>query len=569
MRLKSLAVVLIVFGMAASRSAEWKLGHLTITGNRALANSKLETDEPASRDEPSATGAYPGMLTYHGDKYRSGVNSQETMLTPASVSVATFGKLFTRTLDGQVYAQPLYVTGMTIGGTHRNVVFVATEHNSVYAFDADGKASTPLWKRSFLDPVHGIATLRKSASSLIAPEVGITGTPVIDKATGTLYVAAMTIESGVAVHRLHALDLSSGNEKFGGPVKVSATYKGATFSPSRHLQRAALLLINGVVFVAYTSFGDAVPYQGWLIAFTANGTGKLHQAGAFSAAPVAGRASFWMSGGGPAADNSNYIYLISANGKFNLNTGGHDAGDTALKLSYSASSKSFSIADYFTPHNQQSLDDQDVDFGSGGPFLPPTQSGAVHSSLLLAGGKSGMVYIINRSSMGHFNASADATVQQINLNQTSGFHGVFSTPAGWNGWVYFGAVNNPIEAFRFTNGLLPSLPNVQTSSSFSYPGITPMISANGTSNGILWALDNSKYVGGSPSGKVNTPGPAVLHAYDASNISSELYNSQQAGSRDTCGTAVKYTVPTIANGHVYVAGGSSLTVYGLLREELD
>jgi hypothetical protein len=505
---------------------------------------------------------YPGMMTYHADKFRSGVNSQELALTSATVKTSSFGKLFSLAVDGQIYAQPLYVSGLTIGGVRRNVVFVATEHDSVYAFDADGKTKSALWKRSFINTAGGITPKKEPANGLISPEIGITGTPVIDPASNTLYVAAMTIEHGTAVHRVHALSLTTGAEKFGGPVVVSATYKGATFSPSRHLQRASLLLLNGVVFVAYTSFGDALPYQGWFIAFTANGTGKLHQAGAFSAGPTKGAASIWMSGGGPAADNSGNIFISTANGAFDLNTGGSNAGDTVLKLTYSGGT--FNISDYFTPSDQQFLDSQDLDLGSGGPFIAPTQSGA-HPNLLLTGGKNGTIYVVNRSSMGKFNASHDGTVQQIDLTQPGSFNGVFSTPAGWNGWVYFGAVNDPIEAFKFSNGLLPTTADFRSSETYKYPGATPMVSAHANSNGIVWALDNSKYVGGTPSGKVNTPGPAVLHAYNANNISQELYNSAQAANgRDTGGTAVKYTVPTIANGHVYIGGGSSVTVYGVL-----
>jgi hypothetical protein len=505
---------------------------------------------------------YPGMLTWHGDKYRSGVNSQELALSPRTVNEATFGKLFSFAVDGQLYAQPLHVSNLKIGGVARNVLFVATEHDSVYAFDADGHKTAPLWKRSFLTS-SSVTTLHKPSNGLISPEVGITSTPVIDQASQTIYVAALTVDGGKPVHRLHALSLTTGAEKFGGPVIISGSYKGATFAASRHLQRASLLLLNGVVFIAYTSYGDATPYQGWLFAYTAKGTGKLHQAGAFSAGPTKGEASIWMSGAGPAADDNGDLYFLTGNGAFDLNTGGSNAGNTLLRLHYA--NGGFTIADYFTPFNQSFLDSQDFDLGSGGPFMPASQPGSPTPHLVLGGSKEGMVYVVNRDNMGKFHSNFDADVQTLDLTQPGTFRGVFSTPAGWRNWVYIGAVNAPLEAFQFfSNGKLPNTPSVSSPQTFAYPGTTPMVSANGSSNGIVWALDNSKYFGGSPSGKVNSPGPAVLHAYNASNISQELWNSAQAGSRDTCGTAIKFTVPTIANGHVYVGGANTVTVYGLL-----
>jgi len=503
---------------------------------------------------------YPGMFTYHGDRFRSGLNAQELALSPSTVNKATFGKLFSRAVDGQIYGQPLHVANLNVSGVVRNVVYVATQHDSVYAFDADGRTTTPLWKRSLINPAAGITTMGKPASALIAPEIGITSTPVIDSAAGLMYVLAVTVESGRIVHRLHALSLTTGAEKLGGPVAIAGSSGGRTFDSSRHLQRPALLLVSGVVYVAFGSQGDALPYQGWLFGYTANSTGILHRAVAFCASPTSA-AAIWMSGGGPAADSAGNIYVITWNGAYNLPAGGADTGDTFLKLAWV--NGVFRIVDYFTPHNHQQLDTADWDLGSGGPYIPPTQSGAA-PQLLIGGGKEAKIYVVNRQNMGKVNATADAVVQTITLGRPVPSNGIFFTPAGWNGWVYFGAYNDAIKAYRFSSGLLSSTALTQTFKIFSYPGVNPMVSANGTTGGIVWALDNSTYAGGSPGGAVNGKGPAVLHAYNASDLTAELWNSSQSGTRDTAGTAIKYVSPTIANGRVYVPGASTLTVYGLL-----
>jgi hypothetical protein len=501
---------------------------------------------------------YPGMFTYHGEQFRSGLNSQELALTPSRVNTTTFKRLFTRAVDGQIYAQPLHVANVLMGSTYRNLVIVATEHDSVYAFDADGKTSTYLWKKSFLGT--GITTLGKTSNSLIAPEIGITGTPVIDKASNTIYVAAVTVVNGTITHKIHALSLTSGTEKYGGPVTVSGSYGGVTFAPSRHLQRPALLLVNGNVIVTYGSHGDALPYQGWVFAYSASG-GTLHRVAAFNAAPTAnGAAALWNSGGGPAADTSGNIFVVTGNGDFDLNTGGPNAGNTFLKLTLS--NGAFHIVDWYTPDNWAALNDVDWDLGSGGPMIAPTQSGAAAPSLILCGGKDGKIYVINRSNMGHFSASADKAVQKLAIGSPVPTNGNFFTPANWNGNVYFGGMKEPMMAYRFVNGRLPNTPNSQTTNSFGYPGTTPTVSANGTTNGIVWALDNSQYIGGTPGGAVHTPGPAVLHAYRADNLATELWNSAKTGT-DTAGTAIKFAVPTVANGHVYVGGSKQLTVYGV------
>ncbi len=513
---------------------------------------------------------YPGMLTYHADRFRSGVNLQEFALTSATVNSSTFGKLFSRPVDGQIYGQPLHVANLTIAGAKHNVVYVATEHASVYAFDADGRTTTPFWTHSFINPAAGVTTIGKPANALIAPEISISSTPVIDLATSTIYVAVSTREQGNIVHRLHALDLTTGAEQFGGPIAIQGSVPGTypplavngrvPFDPQQHLQRPALLFLSGNVYIAYGSNGDALPYNGWLFAYSAQGTGVLHQVAIFCASPNKGASAIWQSGNGPAADPADNIYLATGNGEFNLNTGGQDAGNTVLKLALR--SGALVRLDYFTPFDQADLNANDLDLGAGGPILPATQSGAAAPSLAVVGGKDGKIYLINRDNMGQFNSTSNHDVQTLALGNPEPTNGLFATPAALGSSIYFGEINEPLELFTFSSGLLSTAPTAQTSTVFAYPGTTPMISTNGTSS-IVWALDLHAYVGGTPEGGVNTPGPAVLHAYDGATLQ-ELYNSEQAGARDQTGNALKFTVPTIANGHVYVGTATELDVFGLL-----
>jgi hypothetical protein len=513
---------------------------------------------------------YPGMFTYHGDQFRSGVNLQEYALTPSTVKSSTFGKLFTRTVDGQIYAQPLYMANLTIGGVKRNVVFVATQHSSVYAFDADGKTSSPLWHRSFINPSSGINTISKPANALISPEISITSTPVIDKTTSTLYVVASTNENGSIVHRLHALSLTTGAEKFGGPITIQGSVPGTypalavngrvPFSPSRHLQRPALLLLNGNVYIAFGSHGDALPYNGWIFVYSAASTNVLHQVALFCTSPNNGATAIWQSGEGPAADPAGNIYVATANGDFDLNSGGPDTGSSILKLGLQ--SGALVIEDYFTPFNQADLTAKDLDLGSGGPILPPTQSGAAAPSLVIVGGKDGKLYVVNRNNMGKFNAASNNDVQTLTIGNPEPTNGLWASPAALGSSLYIGETNEPLSRFVFSSGLLSTAPAAQTSTTFLYPGTSPMVSTNGSSS-IVWTLDLHAYAGGTPDGGVNTAGPAVLHAYDGTTLH-ELYNSSQAGTRDTAGHAIKFTSPTIGNGHVYVGTANQLNVYGLL-----
>lgn len=568
----------VVWSVDGIRGGNSTVGTISTSGlYHPPAKRSTHTITAASVVQPSAVGSakvwvtdYPGMFTYHADRFRSGVNLQEFALTKSTIKSTTFGKVFIRAVDGQIYAQPLYVANLTIAGAKHNVVFVATEHGSVYAFEADGRTTAPFWKRSFINPSAGITTIAKPANALIAPEISISSTPVIDTSTSTLYVAVSTSENGSIVHRLHALSLTTGAEKFGGPLKIQGSVPGTypaisvngrvPFVPKQHLQRPALLLLNGNVYIAYGSNGDVLPYNGWLFAYSAAGTGVLHQVAIFCTSPDKGASAIWQSGDGPAADPSGNIYVATGNGAFDLNTGGRDAGNTVLKLALQAGA--LVVLDYFTPSNTADLTTNDLDLGAGGPILPPTQTGAAAPNLVVVGGKDGKIYLVNRSSMGKFNPSTNSNVETVPLGNPEPTNGLFAAPATLGSRIYVGEVNEPLELFTFSNGLLSTAPTAQTSNVFLYPGTSPMISTDGSSS-VLWALDLHAYAGGTPDGTINTPGPAVLHAYDGATLQ-ELYNSTQAGTRDQAGNALKFTSPTVANGHIYVGTANQLDVYALL-----
>jgi len=507
---------------------------------------------PAPGNPP--TGGFAGTFTHHNDNARTGQNLSETVLTLANVRVQTFGKRFSYPLDGVAHASPLYVAGVNIPNQGiRNVVYVATEHDSVYAFDADGGMTTPLWKVSFINPAAGVTTVPPNETGEtgdIMLEIGITGTPVIDPASGTLYVVAKTKEvSGATtayVQRLHALDIMTGAEKFGGPVLIQASVPGVGFVPLRQNQRSALLLSNGVVYIGFGSHGDQPTYHGWLLGYSAT---TLEQVMAFCATPNADKGGIWMSNGGPAVDSTGNIYFTTGNGGFNAGTG--DYGDTLVKLDPTGT-----VLDYFTPDNQAALDAADLDFGSGGILLLPNQPGP-HPRLVITAGKNAAIHLINRDNLGKLStgdANAVQSLPNIFPIGTSPIPGNYSAPVYFNGTVYFGPVGDTVKAFGLSNGLLSTAPTSQSSAPFSYPGGALAVSANGNADGILWAVERRGEAVG------------VLHAYDASNLGIELYNSEQAAaSRDTLGAAAaKFSIPLVANGKVFVGSVSQLTVYGLL-----
>ena len=537
-----------------------------------VSNSAGNITSAAATLTVTAAGNSVSVTTYHYDNARTGQNTNETVLTPLNANSTTFGKLLSQTVDGQVYAQPLYVPNLTIGGAQHNVVFVATENDTVYAFDADSSAGSnanPLWKASMVDTAHGgtsgetavsIAALQAAINNSICndltPLIGITSTPVIDASTGTMYVEAKSQESnGSFVHRLHMLDITTGAEKSPGHVVISATVPGTgdggtgttiTFNAAFQLNRPGLLLLKGNVYIGFASHCDSRPWHGWVFAYNA---ATLAQTAVFNATPNGFDGGIWMSGAGIAADSNANIFVATGNGTFNST----DFSDSILKLVLSGGT--LPLSDYFTPYNQATLDGPDNDLGSGGVLLLPDQPGTYPHELVQAG-KEGTIYLINRDQMTKNNqhycsgCSSDAEIVQ---ELPSAVGGMWSMPAYWNGTVYFWGADDALKAYALSNGQLGSVISSSTLK-LGFPGATPSVSANGNTNGIVWAIDSSQ----------QGWGPAVLHAYDATNVATELYNSAQMGTRDQAGNAVKFTVPVVVNGRVYIGTSTELDVYGLL-----
>ena len=509
----------------------------------------------------TAASGQVNVTTYHNDNSRTGQNLNETILTTANVSTSSFGRLFSVPVDGFVYAQPLYLSNVSVSnlGTH-NVVYVATENDSVYAFDADsiaGSNASPLWHVSFLS--SGATTLSTTDVSCtdITPQIGITGTPVIDSTSGTLYVVARTKENGAFVQRLHALDVTSGAEKFGGPVVIQASVPGSgagsvngtvSFDAQSQNQRAGLLLQNSMVYIAWGSLCDVSPYRGWVMAY---GAQSLAQIAAVITTTTAVGGGIWEAGSGLAADEFFDVYFATGNGTFDANSGGSDYGNSIVKLGMPTAG-SFPVADYFTPYNQSTFGSSDL--GSGGVLLLPDQAGSAHPHLAVQAGKLGEIYLLDRDNMGHFNASGNSQIVQDIPGALP--NGEWNMPAWWNNTLYFSGKSDPIRAFAFN----PATETFSTTASsvstkvFGYPGTTPSLSANGTGNAILWAINSTTYA---------SSAPAALFAYDASNLAKQLYSTGQNGARDNPGPAVKFTVPTVANGKVYVGTQTLLSVFGL------
>jgi hypothetical protein len=525
-----------------------------------------------------------GVYTYHNDLARDGANEQEYALTPSSVSGGNFGKLFSCAVDGALYGQPLWVAGLTIGGAQHNVVFVATEHDSLFAFDADAIPCAALWSVSLIDGAHGGAggetpVPAGSTGYLVgrgvgdlAPEVGVTGTPVIDPASNTLYVVSKSVSANQTAffQRLHAIDLATGNERPGAPATIVGTYPGSgdgtstvVFDPRAENQRAALALIDGVIYIAWAAHEDSPPWYGWVMAYAYGATG-FSQPAVLNTAPDAQDAGIWMSGGAPAADASGNLYLITGNGDFDASSTtapNSDYGDSLLQLT-----PSLGVSQYFTPSDQATDSGGDKDFGAGGAaVLADLPAGSPVSQVLLCGGKDGSLYLLNRQALGGFGDGG--ALQKIVFG-----YPVYATGAYWNSNYFISGDHGPLENF-VTNPAIPQM-NLAASSThvYGFGGSSPSVSAAGTQNGIVWALDNANFCTGTAPGC----GPAVLYAHEAANVTGTLWNSGGNGA-DAAGNAVKFTVPTVANGKVYVgtrgnnAGGplgstsaaGELDVYGL------
>jgi hypothetical protein len=529
------------------------------------------SSEPASSPAPY-TGAPSGplnVLTYHDDNARTGENANETVLKPNNIDPQQFGKVGFLPVQGLVDAEPLYVSHLQIGGVERNVVFVVTEHDLAYGFDADTFAK--LWQVSLLGPDEKTSDNRGCGQ--VTPEIGVTATPVIDLnggSHGVMYVVAMSKDSsGKYYQRLHALDLVTGAEVNGGPETIEATFPGSAlpnsngqvdFDPKQYKERSSLLLLNGVVYTSWASHCDYDPYTGWVMGFDAS---NLKMTSVLNIEPNGSEGAFWMSGAGPAVDQAGNIYLLAGNGSFEttLNPQGFpdkgDFGNAFLKLGVS-DGKLF-VADYFDMHNTVDESRKDLDLGSGGALVLPdmTDGSGKIRHLAVGAGKDNIIYLVDRDSMGKFNADSDAIYQEVPSTGSdssqglggSGTTGVYSMPAYFNGKLYYGAVDDSIRAFRFDHARIVTPAASKTAITFGYPGATPSISSNGLQDAIVWAVEN------------NTP--AVLHAYDANDLSHEIYNSDRNRARDQFG-GNKFITPMIAAGKVYVGTPTGVVVFGLL-----
>jgi len=499
------------------------------------------------------------VTTYHYDNSRSGQNLNETVLALSNVNSTKFGKLGEFVVDGKVDAQPLYLSQVTIGGQKKNVLYIATEHGSVYAFDADainGTTSTVLWKTSTLG--GGETTSDNRGCGQVTPEIGITATPVIDRSRNAIYVVAMSKNaSGSYFQRIHALDLTTGLELFGGAKNIAATYPGTgdnssggnvVFDPRQYKERPGLLQINGTIYTTWSSHCDFRPYTSWVMAFSAD---TLAQTSVLNLVPNGSDGGIWMSGTAPAADASGNLFFIIGNGTFDttLNSSGFpvngDCGNCFVKLSTAGGLK---LADYFTPHNTVSESNADQDFGSGGGIvlMDVQDAGGTTRHLSVGAGKDSLIYVVDRDSLGKFNASTDQIYQEIS-GQLGG--AVFSMPAFFNNTIYYGAVGDALKAFPLAGAKLAGIPSSQSTHSFGYPGATPSVSANGGANGIVWAIENNG---------------AILFAYDATNLTTELYDSNQAANGRDHFSGNKFITPVVANGRVYVGTPTSVAVFGLL-----
>lgn len=521
---------------------------------------------PTSPTPPSAPlTVAPDVTNYHFDLSRDGLNAQETILTQANVNSTTFGKIGNDPVDGKVDAEPLFLANLTVGGSMHNVLYVATEHGSVYAFDADTNAQ--LWKSSVIPT--GETTSDDHGCSQITTEIGITSTPTIDRklgTNGTIFVVGMSKDAAGKYHqRLHALDITTGAEVTGSPSEIAATFPGAgdnsqngtvVFDPSQYAERAALTIVNGNIYMGFTSHCDVGLYTGWLMAYSET---TLQQTQVLNVTPNGHQGSIWMSGNGVAVDSSNNMYLFDANGTFDTTMDANgmpskgDFGNAMLKLTGNGQ---LAVTDYFETFNTTTESTNDVDLGSGGPVLLPDMTDATGKvrHLIVGAGKDKNIFLADRDNLGKFNPAAspmDSNVYQKVLGQLAGLN--YTTPAYFNNVVYFASDGDTLKAFPMTNARLATTPSSVSTATFAHPGSTPAVSANGTQNGIVWAVESA------------LTAPGVLHAYDPTNLQHEFYNSNQAANaRDAFGNGNKFITPLVVNGKVYIGTQNSVAIFGLL-----
>src|SRR5215472_3822513 len=535
---------------------------LVCCGSNANAGNAPAPSPSASPSSQTLPIQYPtDVITYHYNIFRQGANLQETVLTPSSVNSTTFGKINFFSADGKVDAQPLFVNKVSVGGNLNDVLYVVTENDSAYAYGAN--SGRLFWHVSVLQA--GETPSDDHGCGQISPQIGITDTPVIDKRNGpngALYFVAMSKDSSGHYHqRLHALDLANGSELFGGPVEISAMYPvtgdgsqngQVIFNAGQFAERAAILEFAGTLYISFTSHCDIRPYTGWLMAYNSR---TLAQTSVLNISPNGHGAAVWMAGEGLAADSAGNIYFLVGNGTFDttLNSGGFpvngDYGNAFMKVSNS--SGTLTVLDYFNMFNTVQESNADEDLGSGGAIVLPDlqdNNGQVHH-LAVGAGKDTNIYVVNRDNMGKFNPNNDNAIYQEIDGVLPG--GVWSSPAYFNNTVYYGDEADNLKAFGISNARLSTSPTSHTANTFPYPGTTPTISANQNTNGIVWAVANSS--------------PAVLYALDATNLAHELYDSNQAGSRDQFGPGNKFIAPVVANGKVFVGTQTGVAVFGLLQ----
>lgn len=549
-------------------------GSFTITATSNADNTKSASATIGVTD-------LAGVFTQRYDTGRTGQNQQEYALTGNTVSSSTFGKLFLCAVDGEVYAQPLYIANLAIGGGTHNTVFVATENDSVYAFDGDTSPCVTRWTVSLLNGGTPVSPADTGETGDINKKIGITGTPVIDPLSKTLYVVSKTKEGTVYHQRLHALSLTDGREKFSGPADITnalvvpgggdtgdstcpSSSGNVPFCPLRENQRPGLLLLNGIVYIAWASHGDNQPYHGWVIGYNASNLSQVPVL--FNTTPNGGLGGIWQTGTGPAADVSGNIYVVTGNGTFDNSSNtvpptapNNDLGDSFIKLS---TASGLNVAGFFTPFNQASLNSGDLDVGSGGPIvLPDTAGSSAIPHLLIGGDKQGVMYLMDRDNMAGFHSGGDQIVQEVTVTGGACITcGIFSTPAFWQGNLYVVAIGDVLKRYSLSNAVLSASPTQQAADTFNFPGASPAVSSTGASNGIVWVINTSN--NGTPN-PGNPSGPAVLFAYDATSLT-KLFSSPATSGAGAAGNAVKFVVPTVANGRVYVGTQTELSVFGLL-----